>query len=205
MTICIVVGRWGMGHRSWGMGHGARGMGNRTRGRGLPARALVAGVALALGLSLTPRASASAQDMGIEVGTTAPAAAVQTLDGKAANLDQYVGKMPVLIEFWATWCPNCKELEPSVKALHARYGSQVRFVGVSVSVNQSPERVKLYVARHGIPGDQYFDAKGNATGAYDVPATSYVVILDRTGKVVYTGLGGDQTLEPTLKRVAGQG
>ena len=172
------------------------------RGRGRAAGMRVAGLAVGLGLFLMPRSAAVGQDMGIETGTTAPAAAVQTLDGKPANLDRYIGKTPVLIEFWATWCPNCKELEPQVKALHGKYGSRVRFVGVSVSVNQSPERVKRYVAKYGIPGDQYFDAKGNATGAYDVPATSYVVILDRTGKVVYTGLGGDQKLEPVLLRVS---
>jgi predicted transcriptional regulator len=60
--------------------------------------------------------------------------------------------------------------------------------------------VRAYVAKHGIPGDQVFDTKGNATGAYDVPATSYVVVIDRTGKVVYTGLGGDQDLEKAIKK-----
>ena len=143
---------------------------------------------------------ARAQDVGLEVGTKAPAAAVETLDGKAANLDQYIGKAPVLIEFWATWCPNCRELEPHLKAVHAKYANQVKFVGVSVSVNQSPDRVKAYVAKHEIPGDQFFDRKGAATGAYDVPATSYVVLLDKGGKVVYTGLGGDQDLEKAIKK-----
>ena len=141
-----------------------------------------------------------AQDMGIEVGSKAPAAKVETLDGKAVDLSQYVGKSPVLIEFWATWCPNCRELEPHLKAVAAKYANQVKFVGVSVSVNQSPERVKAYVAKHGIPGDQFFDRSGAATGAYDVPATSYVVVLDKTGKVVYTGLGGDQDLEKAIKK-----
>jgi thiol-disulfide isomerase/thioredoxin len=149
--------------------------------------------------ALAPRA-ARAQDMGIEVGSKAPAAAVETLDGKPANLSQFIGKTPVLMEFWATWCPNCKELEPHLKEVAAKYANQVRFVGVSVSVNQSPERVRAYVAKHGMPGDQVFDTKGNATGAYDVPATSYVVVLDRTGKVVYTGLGGDQDLEKAIKK-----
>jgi hypothetical protein len=51
-----------------------------------------------------------------------------------------------------------------------------------------------------MPGDHLFDRRGNATGAYDVPATSYIVVLDRTGKVVYTGLGGDQKLEPALRK-----
>ncbi len=146
-----------------------------------------------------------AQESGIEVGTQAPAAALETLDGKPANLAQYVGKAPVLMEFWATWCGNCKQLEPHLKAMHAKYGKQVKFVGVAVSVNQSPALVKRYIAKHGMPGDQLYDRRGNATGAYDVPATSYIVVLDRTGKVVYTGLGGDQKLEPTLRRVAGTG
>lgn len=156
--------------------------------------------AFALGLTTLFAGAARAQGMGIEIGSKAPAAAVETLDGKAADLSQYVGKAPVLIEFWATWCPNCKELEPTLKAVHAKYGTQVKFVGVSVSVNQSPERVKAYVAKHGIPGDQFFDRNGAATGAYDVPATSYVVVLDKSGKVVYTGLGGDQDLEKAIKK-----
>lgn len=141
-----------------------------------------------------------AQDSGIEVGASAPGAAVETLDGKPVNLAQFIGKTPVLMEFWATWCPNCRELEPHLKAVHAKYANQVRFVGVSVSVNQSPDRVKAYVAKHEIPGDQVFDKSGAATGAYDVPATSYVVVLDKSGKVVYTGLGGDQDLEKAIQK-----
>ena len=68
-------------------------------------------------------------------------------------------------------------------------------------MNESPGRVKAFVAKHGLPGDQYFDTKGNATDAYDAPATSYVVVIDRTGKVAYTGLGGKQDLEAALKKV----
>jgi len=145
-------------------------------------------------------ASLSGQDVGLPVGTAAPAAALETLDGKPFDLAQYVGKTPVLMEFWATWCPNCRELEPQMKALHTKYGSQVKFVGVAVSVNESPERVKAYVAKHAMPGDHYFDTKGNATGAYDVPATSYVVVINKAGKVVYTGLGGKQDLEAAIKK-----
>jgi len=151
-------------------------------------------------LAATGAVTARAQDMGLELGTRAPSAAVETLDGKAANLAQYIGKAPVLIEFWATWCPNCRELEPHLKAVHAKYANQMKFVGVSVSVNQSPDRVRAYVAKHEIPGDQFFDRSGAATGAYDVPATSYVVVLDKAGKVVYTGLGGDQDLEKAIKK-----
>jgi thiol-disulfide isomerase/thioredoxin len=157
-----------------------------------------AGVAL-LALGATP-APARAQDLGVEVGSTAPPAKVYTLDGKEADLAQYIGKTPMLVEFWATWCPNCKELEPTLLDVAKKYGSRVKFVGVAVSVNESPERVKAFVAKHGLPGDQYFDTKGNATGAYDAPATSYVVVVDKAGKVVYTGLGGKQDLEGAIKK-----
>jgi thiol-disulfide isomerase/thioredoxin len=157
-------------------------------------------VAMGLASLVALPASLSGQDVGLPVGTAAPAAALETLDGKPFDLAQYVGKTPVLMEFWATWCPNCRELEPQMKALHTKYGSKVKFVGVAVSVNQSPERVKAYVEKHGIPGDQYFDRRGNASGAYDAPATSYVVVLDKSGKVVYTGVGGDQDLEKAIQK-----
>ena len=144
-----------------------------------------------------------AQDIGLELGTVGPAAKVETLDGKPADLSAYVGKKPVLMEFWATWCANCHELEPTMKAMHAKYGSKMEFVGVAVSVNQSPERVKAYVAKHQLPWTQVFDRKGNASGAYDAPATSYVVVLDKNGTVVYTGLGGKQSLEAAIRKALG--
>lgn len=161
-------------------------------------RILVAGLVLsALGSRLP------AQDIGLELGTAAPTAKVETLDGKPADLSTYVGKTPVLLEFWATWCANCHELEPTMKAMHAKYGKRMSFVGVAVSVNQSPERVKAYVAKHKLPWIQVFDRRGEASGAYDAPATSYVVVLNRKGEVVYTGLGGKQDLEAAIKKALG--
>ncbi len=159
----------------------------------------VAVVAGMLAMSAAPRAL-HAQELGIELGSTAPSAKVHTLDGKESDLAQYVGKSPVVMEFWATWCENCKELEPTLLAVAKKYSTQVKFVGVAVSVNQTPARVKAFVEKHNIPGDQYYDTKGNATGAYDVPATSYVVVLNKAGKVVYTGLGGKQNLEAAIKK-----
>jgi thiol-disulfide isomerase/thioredoxin len=161
---------------------------------GLALAALVGAVLVA-----APSAAHS-QDLGIEVGSVAPAAKVHTLDGHEADLSQYTGKTPVLMEFWATWCPNCKELEPTLLDAAKKYGTKIKFVGVAVSVNESPDRVKAFVAKHGLPGDQYFDTKGNATGAFDVPATSYVVVINKAGKVVYTGLGGKQNLEAAIKK-----
>ncbi|HVZ78056.1 MAG TPA: TlpA disulfide reductase family protein [Gemmatimonadaceae bacterium] len=162
-------------------------------------RMKLASLAVLVAALVAPR-TVRAQDVGISVGSKAPDAAMHTLDGKSASLAPYLGKGPVLIEFWATWCPNCKELEPAMKAAHAKYGARVKFVGIAVSVNENPARVKAFVAKYGIPGDQFFDTDGDATGKYDVPATSFVVVLDRTGKVVYTGLGGTQDLDAAIRK-----
>lgn len=81
-----------------------------------------------------------------------------------------------------------------------KYSPKVTFVDVAVSVNQSPERVKLYAQKYHYTHTLVYDTDGNAVSAYNVPATSYVVVVNKAGKVVYTGLGGDQDLEGAIKR-----
>lgn len=161
-------------------------------------------LAIAAAVAVTAATPVHAQELGLAVGTRAPAAAVQTLEGGAANLSQWIGKTPVVMEFWATWCPNCKELEPAMIAAARKHGDRVKFVAVAVSVNQSPERVRRYQAQHKVPMTFVYDHEGNATDVYDVPATSYVVVLDRAGKVVYTGLGGKQDLEAAIAKATAQ-
>lgn len=144
--------------------------------------------------------NAAAQDSGIPLGTKAPNAEVETLDGAPADLGAWLGKEPILMEFWATWCPNCRELEPDLLSLEKQYAGKVRFVSVAVSVNQSPALVKRYVQQHSLRGEQLYDRKGRLTDAYDVPATSYVVAINARGIVVYTGVGGKQDLAGAIAK-----
>ena len=142
----------------------------------------------------------AAQDLGIEVGARAPVVTVNSLDGKPIDLGKYIGKTPMLIEFWATWCPNCRELMTALLDAEKKYGKRVKFVALAVAINQSPERVRRFLAAHPLPHDTFYDTEGKAAGAFDAPATSYVVVLDKMGKVVYTGLGGKQNLDAALKK-----
>ncbi|HEV7447596.1 MAG TPA: TlpA disulfide reductase family protein [Steroidobacteraceae bacterium] len=150
--------------------------------------------------SLAVANGARAQDLGIDVGARAPAVAVQSLDGKAVDLGKFIGKTPMLIEFWATWCANCRELMPTLLEAEKKYGSKVKFVALAVAINQSPERVRKFIAAHPLPHETFYDVEGKAAGAFDAPATSYVVVLDKNGRVVYTGLGGKQDLDAALKK-----
>lgn len=151
-------------------------------------------------LGLMVVAPLPAQEIGIAVGSVAPAAKLETLDGKPADLSQFIGKGPVVIEFWATWCPSCKELEPAMLAAQKKFAGKVQFVGVAVSVNESPELVRRYTQKHGLAGAQFYDRKGVAIDAYDVPATSFVVVVGKNGKVVYSGLGGKQDLNAAIRK-----
>jgi len=147
---------------------------------------------------------AAAQETGLAVGSRAPAVVVKDLDGHSVNLGQYIGHKPVLLEFWATWCEVCRDLMPTVRAAHREFGNRVEFFGVNVTVNQTPERVRKYVAAEHPPFRTLYDEEGVSTRAYEAPTTSYVVIVDRTGRVAYTGTGATQDLASALRAVSAQ-
>ena len=163
---------------------------------------LAAGIAAALALA-APTALRAQDDVGLPVGSAAPAAAVQDLDGRPVDLAQLAGKKPVLIEFWATWCPICAALMPRIVAAHAKYGDRVDFIEVAVAVNESRASVQRHLAEHPLPFRFLWDATGAAVRAYQVPTTSYLVALDAKGRVVYTGTGEDQDVEAALRRAMG--
>jgi thiol-disulfide isomerase/thioredoxin len=143
----------------------------------------------------------AAQDVGLPIGARVPALQLQDLDGEVVDLGQFIGRTPVLLEFWATWCSVCAALEPRLQAAQSRFGSQVRFVRVAVGVNQTARSIRRHMARHNVPGLMVFDKDGRATRAFEAPATSYVVLLDRQGRVAYTGIGEDQDLAGAIGRV----
>jgi thiol-disulfide isomerase/thioredoxin len=156
------------------------------------------GVALFLALVAAPRMQA--QDVGIAIGSTPVAPTLEDLEGQPVDLSKYVGKKPVLLEFWATWCPLCKQLEPSLHAAKKKYGATLEVLIVAVGVNQSTRSIKRHLADHPMPGLVLWDGQGKAVRAFEAPSTSYVVVLDAKGRVVYTGTGAEQKLEPVVAK-----
>lgn len=142
------------------------------------------------------------QETALDVGDRAPRVVVHDLDGKPVDLGRYLGAKPVFLEFWATWCESCQELLPRVRAAQEAYGSKVEFIGINVAVNQSPGGVRQYLDAHEPGFRTLYDDEGTSTRAYQVPATSYVVIVDRSGKVAYTGIGGTQNFDRVLRQVS---
>jgi thiol-disulfide isomerase/thioredoxin len=143
-------------------------------------------------------ANLAAQTPG--VGDAAPVLAVHDLNGKPVDLGQWIGKTPVFLEFWATWCTSCAALEPAVRSAKASYGSKVEFIGINITVGDPRDSVRAWVARENPPFRVLYDDEGVSQRAYDVAATSYVVIIDRSGRIVYTGIGGSQSFGAALRR-----
>lgn len=160
---------------------------------------------LAIALLAAAARPARAQDeAGIAVGSAAPAVSIPALDGTPVDLGRYLGSRPVLIEFWATWCESCQAMMPRLAAMHERYGDAVEFIGINVTISETREGVAAYVKEHAPPFRTLYDEEGEGARAYEPTATSFIVIADRTGRIVYTGVGGTQNLEPALRKVTGR-
>lgn len=144
--------------------------------------------------------AAQGDDAGIRLGQTPPAVRIEDLEGKPVDFARLTAGKPALIEFWAIWCPRCQALEPRMIAAHAHYGGRVHFVAVAVAVNETRAAVRRHLAQHPMPYRYLWDANGQAVRAFQAPTTSYVVVLNAAGRVVFTGVGEDQDLETALAR-----
>jgi thiol-disulfide isomerase/thioredoxin len=161
----------------------------------------LAGVLLAC-LALSGTAPLQAQDAAPGAGAKAPAVTVNDLDGTPVNLGKFLGQKPVFLEFWATWCEVCEALLPKVKTAMNAYGGKVEFIGINVTVNQKREDVRAYLKQHQLHFRPLYDDQGASIRAYQVPATSYIVIADRSGTIVYTGMGSTQNFDRALQQVS---
>lgn len=151
-------------------------------------------------LLIAATSAVQAQESGIAVGTLAPSAMVETLEGRTVDLSSYLNQgKAVVLEFWATWCPLCRQLEPQMQAARVKYADQATFVSVGVSANQTPARQKAYAEANAIGGEFVFDRNDLAVKAFSVPHTSYVVVLSAAGRVMYTGVGPQQNIDAAVQ------
>lgn len=179
-----------------GRGQGAGGHPECSEGARIWRAALISVVAVLL-LAQPLRAQF---DAGIAVGSKAPAIVVDDLEGVPVDLGTVIGRKPMLIEFWATWCALCKGLLPELDRVHQAFGEKVAIVGVNVTVNDSKARVRRYLDQHHPPFQALWDNKGVGARAYEVPTTSFIVVVDGGGKVVYTGSGEKQDLVGAVRK-----
>ena len=121
----------------------------------------------------------------LKPGVEAPEIALKTIDGKAFSLRSLRGKY-VVVDFWASWCPDCRKDAPNIIALYDKLHEKgVEFVGVSFDRNV--ESWKSGVEKLAIPYTQVSDLKNMRESAvaqaYGIQWIPSVYVIDPQGKV----------------------
>ncbi len=126
---------------------------------------------------------------------------LQDLNGKVIRLSDFKGK-PVLLDFWATWCPPCRASIPGIEKLYKEYSGK-GLVVLSISLDEGDwDSVKSFSIEKGIT---YPVLKGTeeVSSQFQVRTIPMLVIINKEGKIVkrYLGYGDDDELEKDIKTV----
>jgi len=105
-----------------------------------------------------------------------------TLDGESITLGELKGKV-VLINFWTTWCPPCKEEMPSMERLHKMFKGQP-FTILAVDIMEDREKVKSFAETYKLSFPILLDKNGDVSLKYVANVIPTTHIIDRAGKAV---------------------
>ncbi len=148
----------------------------------------------------------SSSQMTMETGkhptVQAPDFSLPTLDGETVTLSQFKGK-PVVLNFFATWCPACKGEIPGFVNIYNRYKDKgLVMLGISLDTNPR-DALPPFIKENGIP---YPIVIGNREvmekygGIQSIPTTFFV---DKTGQItnVHIGYLDENALEEAVKEL----
>ena len=131
------------------------------------------------------------------VGQRAPQFTVPTLSGENFDLAEHVGEGVVILDFWATWCPPCREALPTLSEVASEF--QSRGVALyAVDLGESPETVKEFLSQSGLELNVIMDEDGSVAQAYGADAIPQTVIIDRQGIVRFVHVGTSPNLRERL-------
>jgi len=157
-------------------------------------------VFLLAGCTLQPDVSQAAPNG--RVGTAAAALSGQTLGGDALSIDFRQSK--TVLVFWAAWCGPCRQEQPGLNALAARYADQgIRFVGVDL-LDHDRALARAFVAEFKVSYPSLYDDAGSLAAAYQIDSPPSFVFVDQRGVVVnrYPGEASQAKLESLVQSLA---
>jgi thiol-disulfide isomerase/thioredoxin len=124
------------------------------------------------------------------------------LEGGAPDLGP--GK-PVVVEFWATWCPPCVASTPHLVAIHERLAEEgLTIVGVHHAKGADDERaIRRFAETYEVGYSIARDESGRAGRAFGVSGIPHAFVYDKTGKLVWDGHPMDPEFEAAVDQVVG--
>jgi len=135
--------------------------------------------------------SASAVDaQAVRPGAPAPEIDLPTLTGGRVQLSKLRGH-PVVVSFWATWCPSCRAEFPELVRLHETHGpAGLRVVGVNGRDQESStKKVQMFIDKFAVSFPVALDQRGRARRAYRLVGLPTTVFIDSAGTVQRIHMG----------------
>ena len=138
---------------------------------------------LGLAVALTAGACTDSLDApaGPGVGRQAPDLRLESLDGRQVSLADYAGQV-VLLNFWATWCPPCKEEIPAIERAYQAHRDD-GLVVLGINDGEAAEVVRAFAGELGITYPVLIDRRGDVAAQYRRRGLPLTVIVDRDGVI----------------------
>ena len=128
----------------------------------------------------------------------APAVEWRSPDGAVVRMADAKGKV-ALVDFWASWCPPCKESFPALDAIQREY--QARGVQViAVNVDEQQKDADAFLAAHPHRLLVVFDPRGVSPKAFKVKGMPSSFVIDRRGEIRYVHQGYSQGIDAAYRR-----
>jgi peroxiredoxin len=123
-----------------------------------------------------------------------PEFTLESAAGERVSLRRFLGATPVLLVFWATWCPHCNAAVPEINGIQSRMAGKLTILAIDFM--ESREKVESFMKAKKVAYPVLFDRDGKVARSYGIVGIPTYVILDRRGKIVYF----DNELPPSLER-----
>ncbi|RCK73487.1 MAG: thioredoxin family protein [Anaerolineae bacterium] len=141
-------------------------------------------------LSRVPASAISSQtDVAPQKGFLAPDFSLQTTQGERIQLSALRGK-PLILNFWASWCPPCRAEMPALQALQEHYGSDFILLGINASTQDNLPKAYQLISELNLTFPILLDTSGAVVSAYRVFSLPTTFFIDRQGVIREIVIGG---------------